>query len=102
VALPRAGALARLARLRSPAWAALLLGAILIGTFPPLWQPCTATGLVLAAAVVWPGTAAHLTISLVTALGTMSGRSRSTTPTWCSPACSAALPRVARCSALQR
>ena len=36
VALPRAGALASLRRLRSPAWAAVLPGAIVVGTFLPL------------------------------------------------------------------
>ena len=54
VALPRAGALASLRRLRSPAWAAMLPGAIVIGTFLPLWNPSLATVLVLAAAVATP------------------------------------------------
>jgi hypothetical protein len=54
VALPRAGALASLHRLRSPAWAAVLPGAIVVGTFLPLWKPSLATVLVVAAAVATP------------------------------------------------
>jgi hypothetical protein len=54
VALPRAGALAPLARMRSPAWAAVLPATIVIGTFTPLWHHCLATVLVIAAAVVTP------------------------------------------------
>jgi hypothetical protein len=54
VALPRAGALARLGRLRSPAWTAVLPAAILIGTFAPLWHESLATALVAAAAITTP------------------------------------------------
>jgi hypothetical protein len=54
VALPRAGALAGLARLQSPAWAAALPGAILIGTFAPLWHESLASALVVTAAVTTP------------------------------------------------
>ena len=54
VGLPRAGALAFLGRLRSPAWAAVLPGAIVIGTFLPLWHSSLATALVIAAAVATP------------------------------------------------
>jgi hypothetical protein len=54
VGLPRPGALAFLGRLRSPAWAAVLPGAIVIGTFLPLWHSGLATALVIAAAVATP------------------------------------------------
>jgi hypothetical protein len=57
VALPRAGALASLRRLRSPAWAAVLPGAIVVGTFLPLWEPSLATVLVIAAAIATPALA---------------------------------------------
>ncbi|MDA0166838.1 hypothetical protein OM076_41640 [Solirubrobacter ginsenosidimutans] len=57
VALPRAGALAPLRRLRSPVWAAVLPGAIVIGTFLPLWNPSLATVLVMAAAIATPALA---------------------------------------------
>ena len=58
VALPRADALAQLHRLRSPAWAALLPGSILIGTFGPLAAPSMARALVVLAAVATPALAA--------------------------------------------
>jgi hypothetical protein len=54
VVLPTANTLARLTRLRSPAWAAVLPGSILIGTFAPLWRPSLAPALVLLAAVTTP------------------------------------------------
>jgi hypothetical protein len=54
VALPRADALEQLNRLRSPAWAALLPGSILIGTFAPLAAPSTARALMVLAAVSTP------------------------------------------------
>jgi hypothetical protein len=54
VALPRADALEPLRTLRSPAWAALLPGSILAGTFLPLAMPSMALGLVLTAGVVTP------------------------------------------------
>jgi hypothetical protein len=54
VALPRAGALPRLSRLRSPAWAAALPGSILFGTFGPLWRPSVASGLLALAALATP------------------------------------------------
>jgi hypothetical protein len=54
VAMPRAGALARLSRLRSPAWAAVLPGSLVIGTFGPLWRPSFASALVLLAAIATP------------------------------------------------
>ena len=54
VALPRPAALAQLARLRSPAWAAALPGSILVGTFAPLWQRPFATAFAGLAAIVTP------------------------------------------------
>jgi hypothetical protein len=54
VALPRADALEPLRRLRSPAWAALLPGSILLGTLGPLALPSIAFGLVVLAAVATP------------------------------------------------
>lgn len=42
VAMPRRGALDLLGRLRSPAWAAVLPGSILLGTFGPLAVPSSA------------------------------------------------------------
>ena len=54
VALPRADALEPLLMLRSPAWAALLPGSILAGTFLPLAMPSMALGLVLMAGVITP------------------------------------------------
>jgi hypothetical protein len=54
VALPRGGAFAVLGRLRSPAWAALLPGAIVFGTFAPLWHKGFASALVLGAAITTP------------------------------------------------
>ena len=54
VALPRADALEPLLTLRSPAWAALLPGSILAGTFLPLAMPSMALGLVLMAGVITP------------------------------------------------
>jgi hypothetical protein len=54
VALPRAGALARLSRLRSPAWALILPGVIVVGTFAPLWRPSLASALVVLAALATP------------------------------------------------
>ena len=54
VALPRADALEPLRTLRSPAWAALLPGSIVAGTFLPLAMPSMALGLVLMAGVITP------------------------------------------------
>ena len=54
VGLPREGAFAALVRVRSPAWAALLPGAIVVGTFAPLWHEALATALVLGAAITAP------------------------------------------------
>lgn len=58
VALPRADAMAPLKTLRSPAWAALLPGSILAGTFLPLAMPSMAFGLVVLAGVLTPALAA--------------------------------------------
>jgi hypothetical protein len=54
VALPRADALAPLGSLRSPAWAAILPGSIVAGTFVPLVMPSMALGLVVMAGVMTP------------------------------------------------
>jgi len=54
VALPKAHALERLARLRSPAWAAVLPGMIIAGTFGLLALPWMAPGLVLLASIATP------------------------------------------------
>ena len=54
VALPRADALEPLRSLRSPAWAVLLPGSLLAGTFLVLAMPSMALGLVLMAGVVTP------------------------------------------------
>ena len=65
VALPRADALAQLHRLRSPAWAALLPGSILIGTFGPLAAPSMARALVVLAAVATPALALVAILAVV-------------------------------------
>lgn len=54
VALPRADALETLRTLRSPAWAALLPGSIIFGTFVPLIWPSAALGLVILAGLATP------------------------------------------------
>ena len=54
VALPKAHALERLGRLRSPAWAAVLPGMIIVGTFGLLALPSMAPGLILLASVATP------------------------------------------------
>jgi hypothetical protein len=65
VAAPRAGALDRLYRLRSPAWAGLLPGAILLGTFGPLAAPPLAVALVVLAAVATLPLAAVAVLAVV-------------------------------------
>jgi hypothetical protein len=65
VALPRADALAPLRTLRSPAWAALLPGSIVAGTFLPLAMPSMALGLVLTAGVMTPLLAAIAVLEVV-------------------------------------
>jgi hypothetical protein len=54
VALPKRNALRRLARLRSPAWAVVLPGSIVIGTFGIQALPPAATGLVVLAGIATP------------------------------------------------
>jgi hypothetical protein len=54
VALPRADALERLGRLRSPAWAAVLPGMIIVGALGLLALPSMAPGLILVASVATP------------------------------------------------
>lgn len=54
VALPRGDALGSLGRLRSPAWAAVLPGAIVVGTVAPLGGDRLALGLILMAALATP------------------------------------------------
>ncbi len=54
VALPKAHALERLERLRSPGWAAVLPGMIIVGTFGLLALPSMAPGLTLLASVATP------------------------------------------------
>jgi hypothetical protein len=58
VALPHPAALQRLGRLRSPAWALVAPGSILVGTFGVLALPLVASGLVLLAAIATPVLAA--------------------------------------------
>ena len=65
VALPRADALAPLKTLRSPAWALLLPGSILAGTFIPLAMPSMAFGLVVLAGVLTPALAAIAILHVV-------------------------------------
>jgi hypothetical protein len=54
VALPRGDALERLGRLRSPVWAAVLPGSIVVGTFGVLALPSMALGLAVLAGVATP------------------------------------------------
>jgi hypothetical protein len=68
VALPRADALARLSRLCSPAWAAVLPGSVLVGTFAPLWRPSLASELVRLAALATP------LLAVLAAVGVAHGR----------------------------
>jgi hypothetical protein len=65
VAAPRAGALRRLDRLRSPIWAGLLPGAILIGTFGVLALPRVASGLVVLGTAATPLLAAVAAVAVV-------------------------------------
>jgi hypothetical protein len=58
VALPSPAALGGLARLRSPAWALVGPGSVLVGTFGVLAMPSLATGLAILAAVATPVLAA--------------------------------------------
>jgi hypothetical protein len=65
VALPRGNALASLRRLRSPAWAAVLPGAVVVGTFAPLGAHSLAVGLILLAAFATPPLAAVAVLGVV-------------------------------------
>jgi hypothetical protein len=65
VALPRGDALGFLRRLRSPAWAAALPGAIVVGTFAPLGARSLALGIVLLAALATPPLAAVAVLAVV-------------------------------------
>jgi hypothetical protein len=65
VALPRQGALAPVARLRSPMWAAVLPISIVIGTFGPICYPWFASALVVLAAATTPLLAAVAMLGVV-------------------------------------
>jgi hypothetical protein len=65
VALPRADALDRLHRLRSPLWAAVLPGSIVLGTAAPLAAHSMALALVVLAAVATPPLAALAVLAVV-------------------------------------
>lgn len=65
VALPSPGALERLARLRSPAWALVAPGSLLVGTFGVLALPSLATGLAILAVIATPLLAAIAVASVV-------------------------------------
>jgi hypothetical protein len=65
VALPRPGALRRLARLRSPAWALVAPCSLLVGTFGVLAMPSFATCLAVLATVATPALAAIAMVSVV-------------------------------------
>ncbi|MGZ4195950.1 MAG: hypothetical protein ACXVFQ_06240 [Solirubrobacteraceae bacterium] len=65
VALPRGDALGSLQRLRSPAWAAVLPGAIVVGTVAPLGVHPFALGLILMGTLATPPLAAVAALSVV-------------------------------------
>lgn len=65
VAAPRGNALDSLGRLRSPAWAAVLPGCILVGTFAPLGAHSFALGLIVLAALATPPLAAVALLAVV-------------------------------------
>ena len=65
VALPRGNALESLRRLRSPAWAGVLPGCIVVGTFAPLGAQSFALGLVVLAALATPPLAAVAVLAVV-------------------------------------
>jgi hypothetical protein len=65
VALPRGNALESLRRLRSPAWAGVLPGCIVVGTFAPLSANSFALGLVVLAALATPLLAAVAVLAVV-------------------------------------
>jgi hypothetical protein len=65
VAMPDAGAFGGLTRARSPAWAVLLPGMIVLGTFGVLELPATALGLVVLSALATPLLAAVSVLAVV-------------------------------------
>src|SRR5690242_2485360 len=65
VALPRGNALGSLQRLRSPAWAAVLHGAIVVGTIAPLGVHPVALGLIVMGTLATPPLAAIAALSVV-------------------------------------
>jgi hypothetical protein len=65
VALPRGNALGSLKRLRSPAWAVVLPGAIVVGTIAPLGVHPLALGLILMGTLATPPLAAVAALSVV-------------------------------------
>ena len=65
VALPSPAALGRLAPLRSPAWALVAPGSVLVGTFGVLAMPSLATDLAILAAVATPALAAVAVVGVV-------------------------------------
>src|SRR4051812_8503718 len=65
VALPGPLALERLARVRSPGWALVAPGSLLLGTFGVLALPSLATGLAILAAVATPLLAAIAAVAVV-------------------------------------
>ena len=65
VALPRGNALGSLRRLRSPAWAALLPGAIVVGTLAPLGAHPVALGLIVIGTLATPPLAAVAALAVV-------------------------------------
>ena len=67
MALPRGNALESLRRLRSPAWAAVLPGCLVLGTFAPLGLHSFALAMILAAALATPP------LALVAVLGVVRG-----------------------------
>jgi hypothetical protein len=65
VALPRGNALASLRRLRSPAWAAVLPGSIVAGTFAPLGGHSVALGMIGLAVLATPPLAVVAVLAVV-------------------------------------
>src|SRR6478736_3038854 len=70
VALPRGDALHSLRRLRSPAWATVLPGAIVIGTLAPLGVHGVAFGLIVMGSLATPPLAA---VAVLAALAIVAG-----------------------------
>jgi hypothetical protein len=65
VALPSPAGLGRLARLRSPVWALLAPGSLLVGTFGVLAMPSLATGFAILAAAATPALAGIAVVGVV-------------------------------------